>query len=371
MHVRLDVALHVGGPVGNGQLEGFVFFTELYHFHGILNCLSVDCHLASFEWYGPYQQCFDALLKYTNPSENILIEIMEISALHAELHNDGFDYSTYQRNWYTVPISSAFNTASYGATCHLFETKLVTGCGGRLYDIFISLTPPRQQAEPLVAMQRVGTSKDYILSDGDMSNRNAVVVIRERYANRVSLFSIRNRNGFEEDIDGVLSSGSFYYRTCYGNPFGFDSAVCAALLHKALLQSNDSSRVHDIHIDNGFLRNDESEQVVTSLQQLGLTFYDASTNVHGRLTLSLCRTVNPEEKRRIIDDMFVKVIDRTANDLNVTWDNLLFVKALRPYLIESASHMASSRADAIKAHHNDSEMARYSEVRFVCAFTAV
>lgn len=54
-----------------------------------------------------------------------------------------------------------------------------------------------------------------------------------------------------------------------------------------------------------------------------LTFYDASTNVHGRQTLSLCRTVNPEEKRRIIGDTFVKVADRTANDLNLTWDNLL------------------------------------------------
>ncbi|KAK4007473.1 hypothetical protein OUZ56_012628 [Daphnia magna] len=43
-----------------------------------------------FSWYGPYQQCYDALLKYTNPSENVRIEIMEISALHAELHNDGF-----------------------------------------------------------------------------------------------------------------------------------------------------------------------------------------------------------------------------------------------------------------------------------------
>lgn len=31
---------------------------------------------------------------------------------------------------------------------------------------------------------------------------------------------------------------------------------------------------------------------------------------------------------------------------------------LRPDLIESASHMASSRADAIKTHHNDSEMVR-------------
>ncbi|KZS02376.1 putative GMP synthase [Daphnia magna] len=79
-----------------------------------------------------------------------------------------------------------------------------------------------------------------------------------------------------------------------------DSAVCAVLLHKALLQGDDSSRVQAIHIDNGFLRKDESEQVVTSLQQLGLnlrvvevslTFRDASTNVHGRQTLSLGLTV--------------------------------------------------------------------------------
>ncbi|KAK4029388.1 hypothetical protein OUZ56_022383 [Daphnia magna] len=37
---------------------------------------------------------------------------------------------------------------------------------------------------------------------------------------------------------------------------GVDSAVCAALLHKALLQGDDSSRVQTIHIDNGFLRKD-------------------------------------------------------------------------------------------------------------------
>ncbi|KAK4012576.1 hypothetical protein OUZ56_024816 [Daphnia magna] len=89
-HSFLRMVLSLSMLIFSGQLEGFLFFTELYHFHGILNCLSADCHLASFEWYDPYQQCYDALLKYTNPSENILIEIMEISALHAELHNDGF-----------------------------------------------------------------------------------------------------------------------------------------------------------------------------------------------------------------------------------------------------------------------------------------
>ncbi|KZS06703.1 putative GMP synthase, partial [Daphnia magna] len=90
-----------------------------------------------------------------------------------------------------------------------------------------------------------------------------------------------------------------------------------------------------------------------------LTFYDVSTNVHGRQTLSLCRAVNPEEKRRIIGDTFVKVADRTANDLNLTWDNLFLGQGtLRPDLIESASHMASSRAHAIKTHYNESEMVR-------------
>ena len=51
---------------------------------------------------------------------------------------------------------------------------------------------------------------------------------------------------------------------------GVDSAVCAALLHKALRQGDDTSRVQAVHIDNGFLRKDESEQVVNSLQALGL-----------------------------------------------------------------------------------------------------
>ena len=56
--------------------------------------------------------------------------------------------------------------------------------------------------------------------------------------------------------------------------------------------------------------------------------------MHGRQTLSLCRTVNPEEKRRIIGDTFVKVADRTANDLNLTWDNLLLGQGISANLDE-------------------------------------
>ncbi|KAK4020565.1 hypothetical protein OUZ56_002530 [Daphnia magna] len=60
----------------------------------VLGCLKRDSQNIAIElkvMYGPYQQCAnDALLKNTNPSENILIEIMEMSAIHGELHNDGF-----------------------------------------------------------------------------------------------------------------------------------------------------------------------------------------------------------------------------------------------------------------------------------------
>ncbi|KZS17070.1 putative GMP synthase [Daphnia magna] len=85
---------------------------------------------------------------------------------------------------------------------------------------------------------------------------------------------------------------------------GVDFAVCAALL-----QGDDSTRVQAIHIENGFLRKDESEQVITSLQQLvvnprvveaSLTFHDASTNVLGHQSLSLCRTENHHNDSEIV-----------------------------------------------------------------------
>lgn len=47
---------------------------------------------------------------------------------------------------------------------------------------------------------------------------------------------------------------------------GVDSTVCAALLHRAL----DREQLIAVHIDNGFMRLGESEQVMQSLNALGL-----------------------------------------------------------------------------------------------------
>ncbi|KZS21761.1 putative GMP synthase [Daphnia magna] len=93
----------------------------------------------------------------------------------------------------------------------------------------------------------------------------------------------------------------------------------------------------------------DTERRFIGVVKASLTSNDASTKVHGRQTLSLCQTANPDGKSRIIGDTFVKVANRTANDLNLTWDNVLLGQGtLRPDLFESTSHMASSRGLSIR-----------------------
>jgi GMP synthase (glutamine-hydrolysing) len=73
----------------------------------------------------------------------------------------------------------------------------------------------------------------------------------------------------------------------------------------------------------------------------------------------LCVTTNPEDKRKIIGDVFVKVTNEVIKELNLKPEDVYLAQGtLRPDLIESASSMVSSNADTIKTHHNDTELIR-------------
>ncbi|KAL5243827.1 hypothetical protein ACI65C_011237 [Semiaphis heraclei] len=152
---------------------------------------------------------------------------------------------------------------------------------------------------------------------------------------------------------------------------GVDSTVCAALLHRAL----DREQVIAVHIDNGFMRLGESEQVMKSLNALGLdvkavnaTFDfkygttilpDLHVSNRTRISPPLCQTSSPEEKRKIIGDVFVKTADKFLKTLNLSSEDVFLAQGtLRPDLIESASRLASTNADTIKTHHNDSKLIR-------------
>lgn len=146
--------------------------------------------------------------------------------------------------------------------------------------------------------------------------------------------------------------------------------MCAALLRVAL----EPSQVIAVHIDNGFMRHNESAQVEQSLRSVGINvivrdcfqaFFMGSTTVRkpdslfNSETPLLCFTINPEEKRKIIGDTFVRVSNEIIRELRLDPNNVVLAQGtLRPDLIESASKTVSKTADTIKTHHNDTELVR-------------
>lgn len=122
------------------------------------------------------------------------------------------------------------------------------------------------------------------------------------------------------------------------------------------------------------MRKDESKNVVKSLENIAVnlickdaffTFFKGSTvvrkpgSLYNSETPLLCYTVNPEEKRKIIGDTFMKITNEILKDLQLNPDDVFLCQGtLRPDLIESASNMVSTNADTIKTHHNDTDLVR-------------
>lgn len=151
---------------------------------------------------------------------------------------------------------------------------------------------------------------------------------------------------------------------------GVDSAVCAALVRHAL----EPDQIIAVHIDNGFMRHEESANVEKSLRNIGINLIVKKAYFHfikGQTELKLpgstyvqvspilmCCT-NPEVKRKIIGDVFMKVSDEVIRELNLDPNDVFLAQGtLRPDLIESASTLVSTNAETIKTHHNDTELVR-------------
>lgn len=145
---------------------------------------------------------------------------------------------------------------------------------------------------------------------------------------------------------------------------GVDSACLAALLERAL----PSEQLFLVHIDNGLMRRNESQQVVQALAEASIDvrlvnaakmFLGGTTTVNGAETPPLYEVIDPEIKRKIIGDVFIKVQDNVAKEIGLDAGNfMLAMGTLHTDLIESGSKHASGKADVIKSHHNDTEAVR-------------
>ncbi|MDD4333335.1 MAG: glutamine-hydrolyzing GMP synthase [Patescibacteria group bacterium] len=124
---------------------------------------------------------------------------------------------------------------------------------------------------------------------------------------------------------------------------GVDSNVSFALLSKAL----GKERVKGLYIDTGFMRKNESAQIIKSFKKIGfdnLEIVDAGQTFFKNLK-QIC---DPEEKRKIIGQTFLDIKDEVCEKLNLkNW--LLGQGTIYPDTIESGG---TKNADKIKTHHN-------------------
>ena len=123
---------------------------------------------------------------------------------------------------------------------------------------------------------------------------------------------------------------------------GVDSAVAAALVHRAL-----GERLTCIFVDTGVLRKGEREQVERTFRE-HLHFPLEVVDAGDRFLADLEDVVDPEEKRRRIGHRFIEVFEEAAERLGEI--DFLVQGTLYPDVIESLSVKGPSAT--IKTHHN-------------------
>ena len=135
---------------------------------------------------------------------------------------------------------------------------------------------------------------------------------------------------------------------------GVDSSVAGILLHKAI-----GKQLHCIFVDNGLLRKNEFEDVLTSYQNMGLNV--KGVRAADRFLDALKNVSDPETKRKIIGRVFIEVFDDEAHKISdVKW---LAQGTIYPDIIESIS--VGGPSVTIKSHHNVGGLPDYMKLKVV------
>ncbi len=121
---------------------------------------------------------------------------------------------------------------------------------------------------------------------------------------------------------------------------GVDSSVAAALLYKAI-----GNQLICIFVDHGLLRKNEGDQVEEVFAgQFGMNF--TRVNAQERFLNRLANVSEPEEKRKIIGEEFIRVFEEEAKKIGKV--DFLVQGTIYPDIIESGV----GNAKVIKSHHN-------------------
>ena len=137
---------------------------------------------------------------------------------------------------------------------------------------------------------------------------------------------------------------------------GVDSSVVAQLINKAI-----GKKLTCIFVNNGLLRKNEEKEVLNTFKKklkINLIYVDAKNEFLKKLT----NVSNPEKKRKIIGNLFIRIFERYAKKIK----NVKFLAqgTLYPDLIESKS-VTGSQTSKIKSHHNVGGLPKKMKLKLV------
>ena len=155
--------------------------------------------------------------------------------------------------------------------------------------------------------------------------------------------SLWNMDNIAEDAIKTIREKVGQDKVLLGLSGGVDSSVVAALLHEAI-----GDQLTCVFVDNGLLRLHEGDQVMeTFAEHMGVKVIRA--DAESQFLNALKGISDPEQKRKIIGNNFIKVFDEEAHKLqDIKW---LAQGTIYPDVIESAG-AKTGKAQVIKTHHN-------------------
>ena len=120
---------------------------------------------------------------------------------------------------------------------------------------------------------------------------------------------------------------------------GVDSSVCAALLAEAV-----GSQLTCVFVDHGLMRKNEGDEVETAFSKWAMNF--VRVDAEARFLEKLAGVDEPERKRKIIGEEFIRVFEEEAKKIGAV--DFLAQGTIYPDVIESGAGDAA----VIKSHHN-------------------
>ena len=137
---------------------------------------------------------------------------------------------------------------------------------------------------------------------------------------------------------------------------GVDSSVVAQLINKAI-----GRNLTCIFVNNGLLRKNEENQVLNTFKKK-LKIKLIYVNAEKEFIKKLINISDPEKKRKIIGNLFIKIFERYAQKIK----NVKFLAqgTLYPDLIESKS-VTGSQSSKIKSHHNVGGLPKKMKLKLV------